>query len=123
VSADAGYVQLEAQRRGDVTVVRLAAPSDVTARNATLFRERLDAALDGAQHAVLDLDRLDFLDSAGLAALVAAHRAISSRGGDLRLARPGTHVKTVFELVRLHRLFEIHDSVEGAAASFDGIGS
>lgn len=104
--------------RDGVTVVGLAVPGELTAAEAPEFHVAAAEALADVAHAILDLGHVGFVDSSGLSALVSLSRAMALRGGELRLARPGRDVVAVLELTRLHRLFEIYDSVEEAVASF-----
>jgi len=105
---------------GNVSVLHFDHPGELTAFEAPHFQEAAERALAGTKNAVVDLGALHFVDSSGLAALVGLNRLLSGRGGDFRLAAPNRDVRAVFELARLHRLFEIHDTVEAAVASFAG---
>jgi anti-anti-sigma factor len=68
-------------RRGDAVVIGLA--GDVDALTAPQLTEAVSAALHERPHTVVvDLSRVDFLASAGLAALVESHRMA---GPDSRL--------------------------------------
>lgn len=67
---------------------------------------------------LLDLEGLSFIDSSGLAALVAAFKAATEAGGTLKLARLAPQVAQVFSLTRLDRVFEISAGSEEALASF-----
>ncbi len=68
---------------------------------------------------VIDLEKTKFIDSSGCGALVASLRALLKNGGDLRIARPSEQAKSLFELTRLHRVFQIHDDLNSAVQSFD----
>lgn len=67
---------------------------------------------------IIDLAQTRFIDSSGCGALVASLRALLKNNGDMKIARPSPQAKTLFQLTRLHRVFEIYDDVEGARASF-----
>ena len=67
---------------------------------------------------VIDLAGVDFVDSSGLGGLVSSLRTINKEGGDIKIASLRSEVRPVFELTRLHRLFEIFDNPDAAAASF-----
>jgi len=67
---------------------------------------------------VIDLEKTRFIDSSGCGALVASLRALLKNNGDMKIANPSPQAKTLFELTRLHRVFEIFDDVEGAIKSF-----
>lgn len=92
----------------DNQVLRVNGLTELNASNAAAFREQARAALLPV-HTRLDLDfaQLRFLDSSGLGALVALHKSMVSRNGHVRIIAPQAHVLQVFELTRMHRIFEI----------------
>lgn len=71
-----------------------------------------------AARVVLDLGQVDFIDSSGLGAIVAAMKAMSAdQRLDLAALRP--MVDKVFRMTRMDTIFVIHDSVD--AARSDGV--
>jgi anti-sigma B factor antagonist len=73
-----------------------------------LLRETVRAFLDAGQlRILLNLERLDFLDSAGLGELVRTHVAVRSRGGQLTLVNPAHHVRQLLHVTRVDRVFDI----------------
>ena len=73
---------------------------------------------EGKNNLVIDLHAVRFVDSSGLGALVSGFKNASSRNGSLKLAGLQLQVKSMFELTRLHRVFEIFADVDEALASF-----
>lgn len=73
---------------------------------------------EGKVNIVIDLSPVRFIDSSGLGALVSGFKNASSRDGSLKLCGLQTQVKSMFELTRLHRVFEIFPGTEEALASF-----
>lgn len=100
-----------------VVVLSMSAPADVTAADAAEF-DRAAQASSAGRRTVLDLSRVGFLDSAGVGSIVRLHRRLEAGGGELRLAAASGPVATILELVRLHRMIEVHDTVESAVTSF-----
>ncbi|MBV5332425.1 STAS domain-containing protein, partial [bacterium] len=89
----------------------------LNAANVDDFRDscyRWLAEHEGMSLIVLDLDAVDFIDSAGLGVLIALLKRVSERGGDVRLARLQKQARIVFEITRAHKIFDIFDSVETA---------
>ncbi|HIC92869.1 MAG TPA: anti-sigma factor antagonist [Anaerolineae bacterium] len=111
-------MKLISERKGAVLVISFAEEGGLEASNVMDFRESVMELLKEGDKVVLDLGRVNFVDSSGLGAIVALGRSLSRGGGELRLASVTPHVRTVFELTRLHRAFEIYDTVEEAVASF-----
>ena len=73
---------------------------------------------EGKTNLVVDLQSVRFVDSSGLGALVSGFKNASSRNGSLKLAGLQLQVKSMFELTRLHRVFEIFTDVDEALNSF-----
>jgi sigma-B regulation protein RsbU (phosphoserine phosphatase) len=67
---------------------------------------------------VFDLNKLQFIDSSGLGSFLSVLRTLNARGGDLKLARMNGQIRTMFELVKMHKIFEIYNSTEDAIESF-----
>lgn len=67
---------------------------------------------------VIDLGSVDFIDSSGLGILVASLRTVNKVGGDIKIASLQDRIRSIFELTRLHRLFDIFDDSNAAAKSF-----
>ncbi|HTI69137.1 MAG TPA: STAS domain-containing protein [Candidatus Limnocylindria bacterium] len=76
--------------------------------NAPTFGQEVRAALL-PEHRVVELDfsQGTFLDSTGISALIALHKALTGREGCLRLTHPSPVVLHVLELTRLDRLLQI----------------
>src|SRR2546421_9831426 len=89
-------ITIDSARSGAV-VVRLAGDLDLL--TAPLFRDRLEPLIDGqGLTLVLDLSGLDFLGSAGLAELAAAHHEATERGMPIVLVAGGRMVQRPLEV-------------------------
>jgi anti-sigma B factor antagonist len=105
-------------RVGDVTIVAIPA-EELDASNSEAFKREVGQLLEAAApKLVLDLARLRFVDSSGLGAFISCLRKANARGGDVRICAMSKQVRAAFELVRLHRIFEIYNTREEAARSF-----
>jgi anti-sigma B factor antagonist len=72
------------------------------------LRETVHALLDGGQlRILLNLERLDFLDSAGLGELVRTHVAVRGRGGQLTLINPAPNVRQLLRITKVDQVFDI----------------
>ena len=110
--AEAGYAEapvpgqltIESSRQEDVVFLALVGELDLA--SAPHFEQELESALaTGPNRVVLDLRRLEFMDSSGLQALLRAHERGNLDGHVLSL-RPGPHqVQRVFELTKTIDVF------------------
>jgi anti-sigma B factor antagonist len=89
----------------------------VTGGPAEAFENRLQDLLKTEARLVVDLSRVQYLDSAGVRALVRAHTTAERLGGRIALVGPGHRVARVLQISRLDAVFHIYDSVEAATAS------
>lgn len=92
---------------------------DIDSSTAPTLQQRLDELLGKDVHNfVLDLSRVGFIDSTGLAAVVRLYKRVRIGEGDVRLAAVPPQVQEVLDLTRLSRVFEIFPTAVAAAASF-----
>ncbi len=61
---------------------------------------------------------VDHLSSAALGTLITIHNRMKAKQGQLRLANIDPQIYEVFTITKLNKLFEIHDTIERAEASF-----
>ena len=61
---------------------------------------------------VIDMQKINLLDSSGLAVFVAIWRGISSRDGEIRLSGMDPLMRRVFEVTRVGELFELFELFE-----------
>jgi len=108
---------LKHETRGEVDLLFLTGPLDNQAAAELKAMVTSLADRDRAK-IVLDLGGVNFVDSSGLGGMVACLRTVTRVKGDLRLADLNPQLRSVFELTRLHRLFEIYPQADAAAASF-----
>ena len=82
----------------------------IDAANAPHFRQRMRDVTAGSRGpVVLDLSKVDFIDSSGLGAIVAAMKDLSP-DRRLELAAPSSNVARVLSLTRMDMVFTIHGS-------------
>ena len=67
---------------------------------------------------MIDLSSVRFVDSSGLGAMLSCLRQMTAKGGDLKLSGMSKQVRATFELVRMHRIFDIFDTSEAAILAF-----
>lgn len=102
----------------DVLVIDFGEEANLDSSNADEFREEIARHIEGKNKIVINLSNVAFLDSSGVGTLIAVWRNVSSNSGDLRLTGIRPTVRTIFEITRLHRVFEIYETEEEAIASF-----
>jgi len=91
---------------------------ELDASNAGEFKRDMAPLLQANSKLVLDLSRLRFVDSSGLGAMLSCLRQLSAKSGDLKLCGMSKQVRALFELVRMHRIFDIYGTKEEAVKAF-----
>lgn len=84
------------------------------ASNVKEFRKAIEPIAASHDALVLDMARLNFVDSSGLGALLSCLRTMTGKKGQLLLCGMSRPVRALFELVRMHRIFSIYNSLEEA---------
>ena len=67
---------------------------------------------------VLDLAKVNFIDSSGLGELVACKKRTLEAGGDIKILRPAGQVKELLVMTLLTELFDVFDDEDEAVRSF-----
>ncbi|MBO4207850.1 STAS domain-containing protein [Micromonospora echinofusca] len=101
---------------GECTVLEVGGEVDVY--TAPRLRERLIELIDaGARRVVVDLGRVDFLDSTGLGVLVGALKRLRSVGGTFALVCDKEPLLKIFRITALDQVFPLHPTVDAAVAA------
>ena len=81
---------------------------ELGAENSRDFRDQVRAALpEKLKNIDIDLSQTCFLDSCGLGALISLRKTASSRNGTVRLLNPSPRVQRLFDVTRMHNIFDI----------------
>jgi anti-sigma B factor antagonist len=82
---------------------------------ASEFKSEVNALVENVTgHVVLDLRHISFVDSAGLGAILSVMRLVRSREKRLVICMMTPPVRSLFELVRIHKVLDICNSREEA---------
>ena len=81
---------------------------------APQLRECLVEIIDEGARIVIDMEALDFLDSAGLGILVGGLKRARTRGAELELVCTSRDVLKPLEITGLDRVFTIHPGRDAA---------
>ena len=100
------------------------APEEIDINNAPGLRSALlQAAANGSGSLVADMTRTRFCDSAGLNALVAAHKHARAAGGELLLVICGAAVLRILAITGVDRVIPNFTTLDGALAHVSPNGS
>jgi len=83
------------------------------------IHEKLENLIsEGKKRIVLNMNRIEYVDSSGLGTLVSAHLSAKNHGASLKLSNLGRKFLEVLQLTKLVTVFEVCDTEESAVASF-----
>jgi anti-sigma B factor antagonist len=110
-------MELTVEKIGDVSIAKIPGET-LDAGSAKEFKAAAVPMLNAGAKVVFDLSGLRFIDSSGLGALLSCLRQLNGVGGDLKLCGTSKPVRALFELVRMHRVFELCNTVDDAVRAF-----
>jgi anti-sigma B factor antagonist len=109
-------LDLNVRKDGDHSVLEVAGEIDVY--TAPKLREQLiELVSDGSYHIVVDLEKVDFLDSTGLGVLVGGLKRVRNHDGSLQLVCTQEKILKIFRITGLTKVFPIHSSVADAVSA------
>jgi anti-sigma B factor antagonist len=89
---------------------------DLDAQGGKRARKTIAAAIEaGRVDVTVNLDRVGFVDSAGLASLISSLRSAREKGGDIRVTTSNERIRRVLEVTALARVFKLQPPVVIAA--------
>jgi len=110
-------LRVDVSQRGDLRVVTLVGRLDQTFEE--LLARTLEQLVEQQQvRVIVDLGGLNFLNSRGVSAFIAAVDELRGAGGDLKLARAPAQSRLVLERLGIHQILQHFDTVDQAADAF-----
>lgn len=87
--------------------------------DATLLHDQLHDFIDnGKKKVIIDLSKVDWMNSTGLGILISGLTTLRNNGGELKLANVTEKIQSLLTITKLVTVFESFDSVDDAVASF-----
>ena len=88
--------------------------------NADIIRQKLaEVTAISPAFVIVNMSRVNFIDSTGLATLVYGVKQAHNMKGDLRLCGLKSSTRIIFELTRMDKVFEIFLTEQDAIYSFE----
>jgi anti-sigma B factor antagonist len=107
----------------DLTVVELTGHLNLGNELMTVEAAVKRAIDQGARKLVIDVTKLDYIDSAGIGMLVACNGQIERAGGKMRVAGAQGTVAKAFEIVHMDRITTLDADVDAAVRSLSAGGA
>ncbi len=110
---------IETERIGTNLVVELEGELDLETSPA--FREVVEAKLnqyDTIKHLILDLRKVNFIDSSGLGVILGRFKRLSQQGGKLSAINVSAPIHRIFQLSGLLKIMDIYETRQQALDRF-----
>lgn len=109
-------LSLNTTSQGQYEVLQVTGEVDVY--TAPRLRERLiDLVNQGHHHLVVDVEKVEFLDSTGLGVLVGGLKRVRANGGSLLIVCTQERLLKIFRITGLEKVFGIYGSVDDATTA------
>jgi len=87
--------------------------------DASMLHDQLHEYIkQGKKKVIIDLSKVDWMNSTGLGILISALTTLKKNQGELKLANVTDKIQSLLTITKLVTVFETYDSVDQAAGSF-----
>lgn len=91
---------------------------EIDVYTAPRLREAIVTAIEaGHTHLIIDVEKVDFLDSTGLGVLVGALKRVRAGGGSLDIVCTQERILKIFGITGLDKVFGLHASIDDARSA------
>jgi len=109
---------IEQKQRGNVLIIELEGEL-MGGPEADEFRSLVDETIKNEKNrVVVDMGKVNWMNSSGLGMLMSALTSLRSSGGDLKLANMSDRVRRPIQITRLDSVFDDYDTVDEAVITF-----
>ena len=110
---------MEIEEQDGITIVTLT-QSTLEADNVPVLWEEFETVLKDTSRLVVDLSKVNFIDSTGCGIFPNAIKNLSEKEGELKVCGLSDKLSALFRLMAFDRLMDILETKEAAIAAFDG---
>ncbi len=111
-------LQIDEQRLGDVTVLRLSGRLELDTGDLAL-RDHINRLVEEHRtRLVLDMKDVTRMDSAGIGMLVGKYLSVKRQGGEIKLLHLTARTTRLMDITRLVTVFETYQDEDEAVRSF-----
>jgi len=111
-------MQIEQTTQGEV--IALVLTGDLDSFSSNYLKEQLGKLFsDSKYEIIIDLTKVDFVDSAGLGQLVSALKLCVHHNGNLMLVGVNESISDLLRITKLDTVFRVYSTVDDAASGFE----
>lgn len=118
-----GIVEFAALVTEHLKVPVITVTGEVDLHSAPRFKAAVNEAISVASEekcVVLDLTRVEFMDSTGLGVLIGRYRELKEAGGELRIVLQGGPIRHLLKMTGLEGVFDVFETRDDAVANCTG---
>lgn len=105
------------ERHGECTLCKI--DGEINLNTSPELRKAFDEFIrNNVRKVVIDFSKVPYIDSSGLATLIELLQRLKKNSGALRICCVPEKVKNIFEITKLHKLFQIFDDQASALENF-----
>lgn len=112
---ESATVSVQEEDAGRPLVIRIAGEIDLS--NAALVAQKIKEVEGSSANVLLDLEKLQFMDSTGLGVVVNLGKRVKERGGELAIVIAKPSIRKLFSITAFDKRFRIFDSAADAQAA------
>src|SRR6185436_11469109 len=113
-----GYMDIKERVVDGVSVLDLSGKI-VLGEGDGQVRDRIkDLLADGQKKILLNLGEVNYIDSAGLGAMISSYTTVKRQGGQLKLVSLTKRIQDLLAITKLITVFETYDTEAEALSSF-----
>lgn len=109
---------MDGMRRTAQTIIMKYPATALDAKSVQDFMRQARPILTAGARIVIDLSGVERVETSGIRMLFFILKQVNAAGGELKLCNLNRRVQVFFEIVRLHRVFEICATKEEALRAF-----
>lgn len=92
---------------------------EINVTNSMKLREAfIKIVNEGLNKALVDFEKVTFIDSSGLAVLIEMVKLFKEKNGKLALSNVNKQIRGIFEITKVHKLIDIYESRQTALKAF-----
>lgn len=111
-----GKVDINCHNEGDIIIFDLAGQLDIY--NSGELQKLVEAYVArGFNKLVMNLDKVTYLDSSTISVFIGNHQRVKKSGGRFLLANLQGAPRVVFDMAKLHNVFEVFADISSATRS------
>ncbi len=111
-------MKVNIRKEGDVSVVDLSGKITIGEGDVVLRDKVTDLLELDERKILLNLEKVSYMDSAGIGELVACYKRAKEKDGTVKLLNPSGKVYDLLQLTKLEEVFETYKDESEAVSSF-----